>query len=116
MDSDSGYNAGILVAAHKLRDEGNLTVEEHRQLRLCLKWFNDELEIPTILKEPEHRRAISWFKSEAKEPIAKMWELKKVLIEHGIHVEVLHTIDPGVVVYEDKWQVIAKPQKRLRSQ
>ena len=110
-DSDSGFRTGILVAAHTLRDEGDLSVDEHRQLRLCLSWFNENLEVPKILKKVEHRRAISWFKPEAAEAISKMWELKRILDLHGLYVEVLKSDSPGSVVYEDSLQVAAVPPK-----
>ena len=113
-DPDSGRTSGVLVAAHTLRDEGDLTVEEHQDLRLALSWFNDHLSIPAILKHTEHRRAISWFKPAASEAIRRMWQLKSLLDLHGYHVEVLRTSDPGTVVHEDDWQVIAKPRKGQR--
>ena len=113
-DPDSGRTSGVLVAAHTLRDEGDLTVEEHQDLRLALSWFNDHLSIPAVLKRTEHRRAISWFKPAASEAIRRMWQLKSLLDLHGYHVEVLRTSDPGTVVHEDDWQVIAKPRKGQR--
>ena len=113
-DTDSGYKCGILVAAHTLRDEGNLTVLEHQVLRETLSWFNEKLFVPTILRQVEHRRAISWFKPAAEEAIRRMWHLKNLLNLHGYHVEVLRTMEPGTVVYEDDWQVIAKPPKWRR--
>lgn len=110
-DADSGHTSGILVAAHTLRDEGDISVEEHAELRLVLAWFTEHLPIPHVLGDIEHRRAISWFKPTASQAIHKMWQLKLVLEAHGYHVNVLHTRDPGIVVYEDDWQVVAKPRK-----
>ena len=110
-DSESTRNLGILVVAHELRDNGDLSKDEHRILRKLLKWFNDQLAIPRLLRENEHRRAISWFKPEAKEAIRRMWELSELLKQHGVEVEVHKTKDPGVVIYEDGWQVVAKPTK-----
>ncbi len=52
-----------------------------------------------MLERVEHRRAISWFKPDAEVDL------------HGYHVEVLRTTEPGTVVFEDGWQVIAKPGK-----
>lgn len=111
-DSDSGAPAGILVATHALRDEGELSAEEHRELRLCLQWFNEHLKVPGVLGEPARHRAISWFKTTATEPIQKMWELKRILDQHRLHVEVRKTDDPGTVIYDDEWQVVAVPRKR----
>ena len=111
IDPDSGRPGGVLVAAHTLRDEGDLSAQEHEALRSVLAWFNEHLSIPTVLTEPEHRRAISWFKPAALEAIRRMWTLKEFLDAHGHHVNVLRTAEPGTVVYQDDWQVIAKPQK-----
>lgn len=113
-DPDSGRASGVFVAAHTLREEGDLTVDEHRELRLALSWFNENLSIPAVLKHIEHRRAISWFKPAAAVAIQRMWQLKGLLDVHGYHVDVLRTTDPGNVVYEDDWQIIAKPHKGQR--
>lgn len=114
MDPDSGQTTGILVCAHELRDNGDLTSGEHSELRNCLAWFNEHLFVPGVLKAEEHRRAISWFKPAASEAIQHMWQLKGLLEPHGFHVEVLRTADPGSIVYEDEWQLIAKPRKGQR--
>ena len=114
IDADSGRAGGVLVAAHELRDNGDLSADEHADLRTTLSWFNEHLFVPTILEAKEHRRAISWFKPAAAEAIRRMWHLKQLLELHGIHVEVLRAAEPGRVVYEDDWQVIAKPSKGRR--
>jgi hypothetical protein len=114
FDHESGYTTGILVAAHTLRDEGDLSAQEHQRLREMLSWFNEELFVPKFLERIEHRRAISWFKPGAVEAIRRMWELKQFLLLNGIHVCVLKTNEPGTIVFEDDWQVIAKPRKGQR--
>ncbi|MGH8491883.1 MAG: hypothetical protein ACRERR_02075 [Moraxellaceae bacterium] len=113
-DPDSTHSCGVFVAAHTLRDEGDLTRQEHEDLRLMLAWFNENLHIPEVLQESEHRRAISWFKPAAKEPIGRMWQLKSLLELHGLSIKILATDEPGTLVYEDDWQVIAKPLKGKR--
>jgi hypothetical protein len=40
-----------------------------------------------------------------------MWALKAILENHGYTVDVLKTDDPGIVLFEDGWQVVAKPPK-----
>lgn len=113
-EPESGRTRGVLVAAHTLRDEGDLSVDEHRELRVALLWFNENLRIPAALDRTENRRAISWFKPAAAEAIRRMWPLKGLLDTHGHHVDVLRTADPGNVVHEDEWQVVAKPRKGQR--
>ncbi len=114
LEPDSGRKQGILVAAHALRDSEEITGEEHRQLRLLLAWFNSNLNIPSCLKDPQNRRALSWFKPEAKRPLQKMWELTYLLQTHDIEVQVHKTPDPGIVLFEDGWQIVAKPHRGAR--
>jgi len=113
-DSDSTKKLGILVAAHELRDSDDISKGSHSDLVKALRWINENLEVPKILKKEEHRRAISWFKPEAKVMIQKMWELVAIMRENGIEVEILKTDDPGNVLYEDRLQIIAKPRKGKR--
>ena len=74
-DPDSGHTGGVLVAAHDLRDDGDLTADEHSDLRTTLAWFNEYLFVPAMLEAKEHRRAISWFKPSASEAIRRMWNV-----------------------------------------
>ncbi len=114
VDEDSTRKKGILVAGHELRDERELSREDHARLVQLLEWFNAHLEIPRVLQEGEHERALSWFKAEAAEPIAKTWELVHLLRAHGVLVELLKTADPGHVLYEDDWQLVATPRRGKR--
>ena len=109
--TSSGRKTGILVAAHELRDNADLSIEDHESLRLLINWFNEHLKVPKVLAESGNARAISWFKTEGKKPLAKMWELKALLEFHGENIEVHKTWDPGTIIYEDGWQVVAKPRK-----
>ena len=113
LDADTGKEVGVLVAGHTLRDEGDLSVDDHRELRLCLKWFNDNLSVPSTetVYTVQDKRALSWFKPSAVEHIRRMWELKSVLDRHDIHVAVLKTNQPGKILFEDDLQLIALPRK-----
>lgn len=102
----------MLIAGDELLDERRLEADDHLALNDLLAWFNEHLPVPTILKSEEHRRGLSWFKAAASEHIRRMWELKSVLDRAGVHVEVMRTTDPGVVIYEDDLQVVAKPRRR----
>lgn len=77
-----------------------------------LEWFNANLHSPACLEEPENRRALSWFKATARRPIEHMWRLAAILREHGLQVEMLTASDPGNILYEDGFQVVAKPHRR----
>ena len=111
VDTDSRKKRGILVAAHDLRNGGDLTVAERNLLSEHLKWFNSELTVPKELKEPGTERAISWFLATAEKPIRKMWDLVHIMRNHGYHIELLKTAEPGKVIYSDDWQVVAFPPR-----
>ena len=86
-------------------------------VREAFGWFGDNLDRPTHYDRPGPRRggaqdALCWFKAEAAEHIARMYELKAAFEACGIHVDVLRTRDPGRLVYEDPHQVAALPEHR----
>ena len=84
-------------------------------MRRDLNWLSDNLNEPDILSRSGHHRAICWYKDKARAPISVMWSIKQTLESYGYWVDVLKTSDPGLVIYEDGWQVAAKPhRKRLR--
>lgn len=113
-DNDSHARQGIFVAAHELRDRASLERYEFELLCTTLEWFNMHLRIPAVLKDAESARAISWFKADAHAPIHKMWELVAILRSQDVTVELLKTDKPGTLIYEDKWQVAAKPSAHDR--
>jgi len=59
--------------------------------------------------ETKSEVAISWFKDTAKEHIAQMYALSRIIEAHGVHIEVLRTNRPGYIVYDDVFQITAEP-------
>jgi hypothetical protein len=112
MNEHSHSCSGVFVEIHKLRDQNALEKHEESQVIPCLKWLGMHLKAPVILKEPGNHRALSWFKDSAKEPLKRIRILVTVLHEHGVPIELLKITDPGVVIYEDGWQIVAKPYKK----
>lgn len=109
-DPQSGRPTGILVAAHQLRDSNRISTTDEKCLREYLSYFNEHLKIPACLKEPDHRRAISWFK-EGSKMIDRVWAVKVLLEEYDIFIDLITTRSPGNVIYEDGHQVVAKPRR-----
>jgi hypothetical protein len=99
----------VFQAAYSLRDEGSLEDYEQEWLDTELKWLKMHLESPDCLREQGNHRAICWFKPEATRPIEKVRSIVALLEEKGVKVQMLKTDSPGVVIYEDGWQVVAKP-------
>ena len=79
-------------------------------------WFNANLAVPKAFSAGGHRGfgqpGLSWFKPAAAEHISRMHRLKVALEQCGIHVEVLTTRDPGLIVWQDEHQIVAEPRGR----
>jgi hypothetical protein len=84
----------------------------------CNDWFHDHLEAPSRFQRGGEwgrpgQPGPSWFKADAAEAQIKMMHrLKRALEGCGLHVEVLTTHDPGVIIFEDEHQVVAEPGGR----
>jgi len=83
------------------------------QVKELYSWFVENLAKPTRLERGSSKRpgqpALSWFKPSATEHVRRMYDLKSALEECGVHIEVLTTREPGVVIYEDEFQLTAEP-------
>ncbi|TNE32754.1 MAG: hypothetical protein EP349_00955 [Alphaproteobacteria bacterium] len=112
---ESASKLGLIVAAHDLIDDEVLDAMNEDILKGILKWFDDNLPEPTRLRKSRKYHtvniALSWYKPTAINHISKMYELKSFLELHGITTEVIKTFRPGVIVYEDRYQVVAEPFK-----
>jgi len=86
------------------------------EARALSAWFNANLAIPKTFSAGGHKGygqpGLSWFKPVAKEHIRQMHRLKLALEACGIHVDVLTTRDPGLVVWQDEHQLVAEPRGR----
>lgn len=104
---------GLFHASRELRDAGLVDVYEEEQLISIRDWFDENLKKPHSFsksKKPNAKGvAISWFKDSAVEHIRKMYEMKTIIEDHGLVVDVVRTEKPGYVVYEDQYQVTAQP-------
>lgn len=114
IDDRTGKYAGLFTLAYTLRDEDELTVQEQDHVQELIDWFKANLPIPDKFskgrnKTHKNTQGISWFKSESKESIGKMWELKAIIENHGFNISVLKTDRPGYIVYEDDQKVVAEP-------
>ncbi|MEM7283959.1 MAG: hypothetical protein AAF438_20275 [Pseudomonadota bacterium] len=107
----SSSRLGIFQLAFEVLDEGLLPKHAECELLENLGWLRKHLKSPDILDADGHHRAISWFNPRAKEPLRRIRAIKAILEEVGYHIQQVETRDPGVVIYEDGWQVVAKPRK-----
>lgn len=103
---------GIFQLAFELRDQPDLPAYAYDELQANLKWLQMHLKSPGILKDEDNQRAVSWFKPDASEPLRRIWAIKAVLEEFGYHINMIKSDDVGSVIYQDGWQVVAKPRRK----
>lgn len=79
-------------------------------------WFADHLVRPERFSRRRSKgyyrketKGLSWFKPSATDHIAKAFELKSILDEHGFAIEVIKEERIGYIVFEDEYQVVAEP-------
>jgi hypothetical protein len=109
---NAAWLTGVLTAARLLRDQGELYSYESERLEEIFDWFNEHLPCPPFgqkLRSGEWTPdTVAWFRSEAKEPVGRMWDIVAILKEHGIAVRMVTAERPGTIVYEDEYQVVAE--------
>jgi len=104
---------GIITEARLLRERGELTTDEDDLLADLYEWFNDNVPVPPFESRHLPRDYVAWFRDDAAEPVAKMWDMVALLREHGVDVRLLRSANPGRVVYEDEVQVLVDEWNRL---
>jgi hypothetical protein len=70
-------------------------------------WFSENLAVPPF---DTHRRwgvAVCWFRSDAEEPLARMWDLVVLLRQLDVPVRLLRSHEPGWVLWADRHQIVA---------
>ena len=84
-------------------------------IRRELDWFNDWLPKPrrfaVVARGRRWDDGVCWFRDHAREAIGHAWVLAALLVECGVPVERNWTRDPGQILYRDRWQVVAKPER-----
>jgi hypothetical protein len=100
---------GIFQLAYRLKRSPETSRHDYRELRQILNWLETNLLVPQTLKERKQEQAICWFKDSAHEPMKRIWALRHLLGEYGYWIDQIKTANPRLVVYQDDWQVAAKP-------
>jgi hypothetical protein len=112
-DPQSHSPQGVFQAAIGLRDAERLEPYEEEWLERDLGWLRMHLPSPPCLRDDGNRRAICWFKpTTARRAIDRVRGIVALLAARGLAVRMVTTAEPGSVIYEDPWQVVAKPRRR----
>lgn len=114
-DPVTGVYIGFFKTAYAMRLEAYASVHDADQLNALLNWLDDNLDVATRFAKSKNRhahgKALSWVKPSASDHIQKSQELMTLLESYSVRSEMLTTATPGVIVYEDEWQVAAIPFK-----
>ena len=105
IDPHARQEQGIFQASYDLIDGGELHPTEIHRLRVALRYFVLDLEVP----EDVDPSAVFWFKCSCRACTRHGWLLANALEATGLHVVPILTRKPGLIVYEDKCQVAAVP-------
>lgn len=105
----SGQMLGVFQAAYELRDRYGRKSTVGRGLRPPLAWFNANLKAPDVPP-----RAIFWFKADARSCLAQIWQVIYILRSYEETVWMMRCQRPGMIAYEDAFQVAAVPEAASR--
>jgi hypothetical protein len=72
------------------------------------EYFNKHLPVPPYSTKKWSIDAISWFRDNAVNYIDKMRDLTFILEENGYQVRILKTDKPGMILYEDEYQIVSQ--------
>ena len=119
IDQTSLRRQGLFQAAEDLIGWGELREYELSELEALCWWFSVYLDRPNRFsrsrKSGAAAKAICWFKSSAGQHVRRMFEMRRILEEHGVSTEMIKTARPGYVVFEDEYQVAAEPFGETRA-
>lgn len=76
-------------------------------------WLNAHLPLPPKAAFSGDR-ALCWFKTGARECIERVRDLAFLLEKRGKRVWQIYSRNPGLITYEDEFQVVAVPESAIR--
>ena len=91
-----------------MKESGQLPVYEVEHVEEIFLWLNTHLPCPPFNGKKFPPEAISWFKGSALGMISKFRELIAILEQFDQPVRMLTTEQPGMIWYEDEFQIVAQ--------
>ena len=110
----TGLRSGVYGLVNGLYRRGLLTAEQAAFRRAGNDWYNANMidpgrAAPEVYDKTLHPRAVAWFKESAVEMIERVAGYLEILEAHGVAWELVRSSDPGKILYEDEYQIIAEP-------
>lgn len=108
-----GVEVGIFVAVDHLRRAGRLSADDEETYFAVEDWFLEALADPPFYADGNSIGAVTWFRqATAGGMLARLEPLRDILTRYGVEHELVLSQDPGVIVYEDDYQVGVVPYER----
>lgn len=107
--SRSGLKIGVFGLVNVLGKRGMLTPEEERFRRENNDWYDATYPEPDVYGPDTDPLAECWFKVTSHELVHRVSGYLTILDAHSIAWEEVRTTNPGRILYEDRWQVVAVP-------
>lgn len=98
---------GIFQIAFRVRDAHETSIHDANEISRQIEWLKTHLYCPELADRDY--RAIFWFKDTAHKPLKRIWAIKPYVEAYGYWIDVVKTWAPGQIVYEDSWQIAARP-------
>ncbi|WP_037308987.1 hypothetical protein [Amycolatopsis orientalis] len=117
--NERGTFTGVFGLVNGLAKAGRLTAEQEAFRRANNDWYdanfiNPAHTDPSVYDVDVNPGAAAWFKATAQVFIERVDGYLSILETHGIPCETVWSADPGVIVYEDEYQVVVVAGKRKR--
>ena len=106
---------GIFGTAYPLSRNEGVPDWLRAEVRRELDWFETHLPVPgggvfwVKSQRRWRRQGLCWFRPDAGVMISHAFNLRALIEDYGITVDVVKTERPGSVLYRDAYQVVARP-------
>lgn len=103
---------GIITTAAEMFYDGKLHSDHEYWLKDAYDWLTTNLPVPPFEKKVKSKEwdenCICWFKDTTRDAINKTRQLAEILKLYNFKIKSITTQNPGKILYEDDYQVVAK--------
>lgn len=108
-----GVQVGVFVAVDHLRRAGRLTAEQEATYLDIDDWFQQHLPNPDFYSDGNTIGAVTWFKVPVPDAMqSRVESMCAILSAQDVAFDVVKSIDPGEIVYQDEFQIGVVPATR----
>lgn len=101
---------GVVVALSELKESGVLANYHEEFAEEVFRELNQKLPVPPF-NYKNWKGCVCWFKGSASEIIGIFGDIVYIPEEHDLNVLTLTEHRPGMIVYEDDFQIVAKSRE-----